>query len=138
MSGTELLLLATSVVVVGAAGVALLLYKNELDSARAVARRGSLVANTDAGPIEYADKGAGIPLLSIHGAGGALGPHQCSRASGRGLSDHRAVAFRVSANAGPAGHLCSRAGRRACGVALQTERSQDDRDRCFGRCTFRS
>jgi pimeloyl-ACP methyl ester carboxylesterase len=36
------------------------------------ARRGSLVANTAAGPIEYAEKGAGSPLLSIHGAGGGF------------------------------------------------------------------
>jgi pimeloyl-ACP methyl ester carboxylesterase len=32
--------------------------------------RGARVANTSAGPIEFAEKGAGIPLLSIHGAGG--------------------------------------------------------------------
>jgi 2-hydroxy-6-oxonona-2,4-dienedioate hydrolase len=72
MSGTGLLLLATVIIVVGAAGVALLRYKNEIDRAHEVARRGSLVINTDAGLIEYADKGAGIPLLSIHGAGGGF------------------------------------------------------------------
>jgi pimeloyl-ACP methyl ester carboxylesterase len=52
--------------------VALWIYKKDLDRAREAAHRGSLVANTDAGPIEYADKGAGIPLLSIHGAGGGF------------------------------------------------------------------
>jgi hypothetical protein len=52
--------------------VAFLLYKNELGRACEAARRGSLVANTDAGPIEYAQKGAGIPLVSIHGAGGGF------------------------------------------------------------------
>jgi pimeloyl-ACP methyl ester carboxylesterase len=72
MSGTGLLLLATSIAAVGAVGVALSLYRNELDRAREVARRFSFVTNTDAGPIEYADKGAGIPLLSIHGAGGGF------------------------------------------------------------------
>jgi 2-hydroxy-6-oxonona-2,4-dienedioate hydrolase len=49
-----------------------LLYKNELGRARVAARRGSLVADTGSGPIEYAEKGAGIPLLSIHGAGGGF------------------------------------------------------------------
>ncbi len=30
------------------------------------------IANTAAGPIEYGEKGSGIPLLSIHGAGGGF------------------------------------------------------------------
>jgi pimeloyl-ACP methyl ester carboxylesterase len=72
MGRTELLLLATSVAVVGLVGVPVLLYKNELGRARVAARRGSLVADTGSGPIEYAEKGAGIPLLSIHGAGGGF------------------------------------------------------------------
>jgi len=33
--------------------------------------QGARIAGTTAGPIEYAEKGAGIPLLSIHGAGGS-------------------------------------------------------------------
>jgi 2-hydroxy-6-oxonona-2,4-dienedioate hydrolase len=72
MSSTGLLLLATSVAAAGIAGAAFLLYKNELGRAREAARRGSLIANTDVGPIEYAEEGAGIPLLSIHGAGGGF------------------------------------------------------------------
>ena len=32
--------------------------------------QGARIADTIAGPIEYGEKGAGIPLLSIHGAGG--------------------------------------------------------------------
>jgi 2-hydroxy-6-oxonona-2,4-dienedioate hydrolase len=52
--------------------VVFVLFKKELGRARDAARRGSLVANTDAGPIEYAEKGAGIALLSIHGAGGGF------------------------------------------------------------------
>jgi 2-hydroxy-6-oxonona-2,4-dienedioate hydrolase len=63
---------ATCVAVVGLLGVVWLLYKNELGSACDAARQGSLIANTVAGPIEYAEKGAGIPLLSIHGAGGGF------------------------------------------------------------------
>ncbi|MDX8533301.1 alpha/beta hydrolase [Mesorhizobium sp. VK25A] len=53
-------------------GVAFLLYRNELGRLRHAASRGSLIANLDIGPIEYADSGAGIPLLSIHGAGGGF------------------------------------------------------------------
>jgi pimeloyl-ACP methyl ester carboxylesterase len=33
---------------------------------------GSAVLATDAGPIEYAERGAGLPLLTIHGAGGGF------------------------------------------------------------------
>jgi hypothetical protein len=51
------MLLATSFVVAGLLGFAFLLYKKELGSACETARRGSLVANTGAGPIEYAEKG---------------------------------------------------------------------------------
>ncbi len=72
MSSSELFLLVTSVTVAGLVGVAFLLYKNELGRAREATLRGSLIAHTDAGAIEYADKGAGIPLLSIHGAGGGF------------------------------------------------------------------
>jgi len=71
MSSTGLLLLVTSIAVAGF-GMAFMLYKNELRRACEAARRGSLIANTDAGPIEYAEKGAGSPLLSIHGAGGGF------------------------------------------------------------------
>lgn len=72
MSVTELVLVVLSIAVAGTAGVALLLYKRELGRASSAARRGSLIADTEAGPIEYADKGCGPPLLSIHGAGGGF------------------------------------------------------------------
>ncbi|MBZ9846889.1 alpha/beta hydrolase [Mesorhizobium sp. CA14] len=55
-----------------AAGVTFLLYRNELGRLRDAVSRGSLVAKLDIGPIEYADSGAGIPLLSIHGTGGGF------------------------------------------------------------------
>lgn len=35
-------------------------------------RRGSQVIDTEAGPIEYAEKGVGAVVLSIHGAGGGF------------------------------------------------------------------
>ena len=72
MSSTGLILL-DSFAVAGLVGcVVFLLCRSELSRARDAARRGSLVAKTDAGPIEYAEKGAGSPLLSIHGAGGGF------------------------------------------------------------------
>jgi pimeloyl-ACP methyl ester carboxylesterase len=40
--------------------------------ARAAIADGSLIAETVSGPIEYAEEGSGIPLLSIHGAGGGF------------------------------------------------------------------
>jgi 2-hydroxy-6-oxonona-2,4-dienedioate hydrolase len=72
MSSIGPFLLVTSVAMAALVSVAFLLYKNELGRVSEAARRGSLVAKTDAGPIEYAQKGAGIPLLSIHGAGGGF------------------------------------------------------------------
>jgi pimeloyl-ACP methyl ester carboxylesterase len=51
-------------------GVIFLIFRNELSRAHDAASHGSLVANTRAGPIEYAEKGVAVPLLSIHGAGG--------------------------------------------------------------------
>ena len=70
MSRTAMFLLAALVAVVAASTLVFLSYNNELSHARAEASRGGRIANTSAGPIEYAEKGAGIPLLSIHGAGG--------------------------------------------------------------------
>jgi len=64
------LLLTTSFALVGTVGLVSLRFSEELDRARDAARRDGLIANTAAGPIEYSDKGVGIPLLSIHGAGG--------------------------------------------------------------------
>jgi pimeloyl-ACP methyl ester carboxylesterase len=71
MSSTRILLLATFVAAAALVGVASL-YRSELGRAGDAARLGSLVADTEAGPIEYAQTGAGVPLLSIHGAGGGF------------------------------------------------------------------
>ncbi|MGX8012350.1 hypothetical protein ACVDG8_026990 [Mesorhizobium sp. ORM8.1] len=65
-------LLVMLIAIATATGVTFLLYRNELGRLRDAVSRGSLVANLDIGPIEYADSGAGIPLLSIHGAGGGF------------------------------------------------------------------
>jgi pimeloyl-ACP methyl ester carboxylesterase len=64
------ILLATLIAASGMAAVVFLSYDAELRRARDEARRGSVIAATAAGPIEYGRRGAGIPLLSIHGAGG--------------------------------------------------------------------
>jgi pimeloyl-ACP methyl ester carboxylesterase len=70
MSWIAVLLLAALIAVVAIGGLVFLSYNNELVRARNAASSGALIANTTAGPIEYAEKGTGIPLLSIHGAGG--------------------------------------------------------------------
>jgi 2-hydroxy-6-oxonona-2,4-dienedioate hydrolase len=72
VSNAELLLF-TVVLILGGAVVAVLhFYSYEIGRAREAAQRGSLLADTYVGPIEYAERGAGIPLLSIHGAGGGF------------------------------------------------------------------
>ncbi|MDE3775613.1 alpha/beta hydrolase [Sinorhizobium meliloti] len=53
-----------------AGGMVFLSYSNDIDRARSAVANGGRIANTAAGPIEYAERGDGIPLLSIHGAGG--------------------------------------------------------------------
>ena len=45
-------------------------YRDELSRAREAVARGAVIVNTAAGPIEFAERGVGLPLLSIHGAGG--------------------------------------------------------------------
>jgi pimeloyl-ACP methyl ester carboxylesterase len=70
MSGALLSIPIVAVAIVAACGLALLRYRNDMRRARAAVRGGGRIANTSAGPIEYAEAGAGVPLLSIHGAGG--------------------------------------------------------------------
>jgi 2-hydroxy-6-oxonona-2,4-dienedioate hydrolase len=61
---------AVSIFAVAAAAAVWLLYRADLGRARAAIGAGARIAETAAGPIEYADAGASIPVLSIHGAGG--------------------------------------------------------------------
>ena len=70
MTRVDRLFIASLVTLAGAAGLIARRYGDELARARHAASRDSLIANTAVGPIEYAEKGAGFPLLSIHGAGG--------------------------------------------------------------------
>ncbi len=61
-----------AVVLAVAAGFVLLAFQRELARARAAAHQGSMIADTEAGPVEYAESGQGYPVLSIHGAGGGF------------------------------------------------------------------
>jgi pimeloyl-ACP methyl ester carboxylesterase len=69
MGRRRFLLAAIFLALAGAAVATFFLYRHDLDRAREAVSHGTVVA-TSAGPIEYAEKGAGPPLLSIHGAGG--------------------------------------------------------------------
>jgi pimeloyl-ACP methyl ester carboxylesterase len=66
----RVVLLAIVIAVLAGASLIFMRYKEDLAAARAAATRGSLIAATTSGPIEYAERGTGAPLLSIHGAGG--------------------------------------------------------------------
>lgn len=45
-------------------------FNSDLQDARDRAARGSVVAQTRCGPIEYEEAGQGVPVLMIHGSGG--------------------------------------------------------------------
>lgn len=63
--------LAAALVAIALSGVfAFLSYNQEIGRARTLAASAGRIADTTAGPIEYAETGAGFALLSIHGAGG--------------------------------------------------------------------
>lgn len=47
-------------------------YRHDLEAARARVASGSEVAATPCGPIEYATRGEGPPVLVVHGAGGGF------------------------------------------------------------------
>jgi len=64
---TALAVIGVVAVAAAAIGVS---YKRDLDRAVDQISHGSTMIDTAAGPIEYAERGAGYPLLSIHGAGG--------------------------------------------------------------------
>lgn len=61
-------ILSTAAAAAGA--TAYLRYRREIAELRDQLEAGSEIAETSAGPIEFAEKGEGQPLLLIHGAGG--------------------------------------------------------------------
>lgn len=70
MSTTALVLLSALAAAVVASCVVFCTYRKDVNRAHAAVRSGGRTAHTTAGPIEYAEQGVGMPLLSIHGAGG--------------------------------------------------------------------
>lgn len=70
MNSTSPLLLVAAVAVIVGIALVIFSYCREIGRARRIASSGGRIASTTAGPIEYAEQGVGIPLLSIHGAGG--------------------------------------------------------------------
>lgn len=64
MLGAAIAVMAT------AAGAVSLAYRRDMRAIRDKVARGSRIARTSVGSIEYAEEGAGFPLLLIHGAGG--------------------------------------------------------------------
>ncbi|MGE0425101.1 MAG: alpha/beta fold hydrolase [Reyranellaceae bacterium] len=72
MQGAGAVLVASIVALAAAVIVVIPRYRRDLSAARSAAARGSVIAATASGPIEYAVRGAGVPLLSIHGAGGGF------------------------------------------------------------------
>ena len=53
-----------------AGGSTFAIYRRDMRAAKSAALSGSAVIPTACGPIEYAERGAGPPVLSIHGTGG--------------------------------------------------------------------
>ena len=68
-------------------------YRSDLTRAAARAARGSVLASTRCGPIEYQEAGSGIPLLVIHGAGGG---HDQGMDFARPLTQHGIRVIAVS------------------------------------------
>jgi 2-hydroxy-6-oxonona-2,4-dienedioate hydrolase len=64
--------LAVAATMAVAAGGVAWRFRTDIDRTRAGVRHGSRVAILGGAPIEYADKGVGPALLSIHGAGGGF------------------------------------------------------------------
>jgi hypothetical protein len=112
-------LLAASIVVAGTAGVAFLLYKNEIGGMRDAASQGSLVVNLGVGPIEctpitvreFRCYRSMAPAAALTRAS-PMQPDLWVRAFG-----YRSIALRVSADTRSAGRLSSRPGYQAAGVS---------------------
>lgn len=64
-------------------------YRRDLAGARARVSTGSEIAQTDCGPIEYAVRGEGPPVLVVHGAGGGFDQ---GLSTGRMLDGFRVIA----------------------------------------------
>src|SRR5690349_16313350 len=68
-----LALLGAAVLAIGAVlALAYPQYRDDIEAARSRVARGSEIAQTACGPIEYAAMGAGPAVLLVHGAGGGF------------------------------------------------------------------
>jgi len=65
-------LVVAATLVVGVSAVTYAFYRPSLDRARARISTGSQVVASRCGPVEYAEKGQGSPVLVVHGAGGGF------------------------------------------------------------------
>jgi pimeloyl-ACP methyl ester carboxylesterase len=70
--GRRRALIIAATTIVGLGALAYACYRPSLDRARSRIAAGSRIASTRCGPIEYAEMGAGPPVLVIHGAGGGF------------------------------------------------------------------
>lgn len=88
-----------SYVIAGAAAASLLAgttswrFQRELRDSRARVGQGSMLAATACGPIEYAQRGLGEPILVVHGAGGGFDQ---GLLFGRGLAERRFMVTTMS------------------------------------------
>lgn len=71
MTGPSLVLIFAAIAMAVAGALLLRAYGADMQRARSALSAGR-IASTAAGPIEFAQRGSGIPLLSIHGAGGGF------------------------------------------------------------------
>ncbi len=58
------------VLLAAVAGTILIVYASDVRSARERVARGSTVIQTPQGLLEYAERGEGLPIMVLHGAGG--------------------------------------------------------------------
>ncbi len=72
MTRSRMVLLMVLGAIFVALGAVTFLYQRDISQARVRVASGSLIAQTACGPIEYAEAGAGVPVLVVHGAGGGF------------------------------------------------------------------
>jgi 2-hydroxy-6-oxonona-2,4-dienedioate hydrolase len=72
MTSSRMVLLMVLGAIFVALGAVTFLYQRDISQASERVASGSLIAQTPCGPIEYAEAGAGAPVLVVHGAGGGF------------------------------------------------------------------
>lgn len=72
MNRMSLVSIVVLVAILAASAAVYYFYRAEMARAGAAVKSRAMLATTKMGPIEYAEAGSGIPLLSIHGAGGGF------------------------------------------------------------------